>query len=194
MPVVAETCLLMRSRVGAEHFLNSTHLRFDALFAGVTLGWFWHFRRESFDVAHQNRLAVIGLALASGASYSPVFSYWMYTVGLSANLLGFSCLLVWALKTPVFGRLKPLSAIGFYSYSIYLWHWPVAQMYESLVPSNFLAFWLYIGTCIAVGTLTAKLIETPSLKIRDRYFPAMKRPESASAGEVVQVSVPALYV
>jgi peptidoglycan/LPS O-acetylase OafA/YrhL len=183
MPIVAGCCLLMRIRVGSEHFLNSTHLRFDALFAGVTLGWFWHFRRQSFSIARQNWLAVIGLALASGAFYSPEFSFWMYTVGLSANLLGFSCLLVWALNTPTLGKLMPLSAIGFYSYSIYLWHWPIAQMFESLVPSNVVTFWLYVGTCIGVGTMMARLIEGPSLKIRDRYFPPMKWPTSDDACE-----------
>ena len=190
MPVIATACFLMRSRVGTEHFLNSTHLRFDELFAGVTLGWFWHFRCQHFNVKRQKWLVVIGLALASGAFYSPEFSYWMYTIGLTANLLGFSCLLVWALNTPALAKLKPLSAIGFYSYSIYLWHWPIAQMYESLAPSNFITFWCYIGTSIAVGTLAAKLIETLSLRIRDRYFPAVKWNGRATSGEVVSSCKP----
>ncbi len=62
----------MRTHAGVSGFSNATHLRFDALFAGVTLGWFWHFRREAFAIPHKNWQAVIGL-------YSQTFSYRMYT-------------------------------------------------------------------------------------------------------------------
>ncbi len=69
----------MRTHAGVSGFSNATHLRFDALFAGVTLGWFWHFRREAFAIPHKNWQAVIGLAVASGAFYSQTFSNRMYT-------------------------------------------------------------------------------------------------------------------
>ena len=97
----------------------------------------------------------------------------MYTVGLTANLVGFSAplLLVCALNSPSLGGLRPLARIGFYSYSIYLWHWVISKL---LPTSGFVSFWSYAAISIIIGIGAAKLIESPVLQFRDRYFPSRR--------------------
>ncbi len=179
-PCLVAACLFMRVRQGAGasmwQVISPTHLRMDALFAGVTLSWFYHFRPGSLRLSRPLWIGLLGTALCSTAFFYEESDYWMYTAGLSALLLGFSCILVWAINTPQLQKLKLISAIGLYSYSIYLWHFPVAKIFEALFPVSFIGFWNYVAVTIAMGVAMAKAIENPSLRLRDRYFPSVRSP------------------
>ena len=170
-------CLYMRV-VTSSHTLEwfrimaPTHLRIDSLFAGVTLGYFYHFDNASFRACG----AVPFLWLGGVTLLLPAFIFagtpLMGTVGLTLTFLGFSLILMWAVNRPVsrsrFVRL--IGAIGFYSYSIYLWHRPVSLVFDHL-QQNAVLFAGYVVVCIAGGIGMSKLLEMPSLRIRDRYFP-----------------------
>jgi peptidoglycan/LPS O-acetylase OafA/YrhL len=78
---------------------------------------------------------------------------------------------------------RAVAFVGFYSYSIYLWQEDLARNFISRhllhrlrdVPTN--AYWpavetLHLIFAIGAGILMARLIEIPSLALRDRIFPA----------------------
>jgi peptidoglycan/LPS O-acetylase OafA/YrhL len=78
--------------------------------------------------------------------------------------------------------------IGFYSYSIYLWHFLVREQFvhhlHSINRSGASAYFLMTGADIAlataVGVLSSNLIEQPFLALRDRLFPS-RTPSGAVA-------------
>jgi len=79
---------------------------------------------------------------------------------------------------------RALAALGFYSYSVYLWHMPVMHwLMPHLRERGAFAFssptlgWLadtavYVSASIVAGYVMARIVEGPSLKLRDRLFPS----------------------
>jgi len=126
----------------------------------------------------------------------------MQTGGLTLIYLGFACILVFALRTQIpaagWGAVivKRLAAVGYYSYSIYLWHLLVAfvmpwvgmwlaRLHRPLLDAiyQYAHFPLYICLALALGIMMARLIELPVLAIRDRVFPSRSTPLSVPAAE-----------
>jgi peptidoglycan/LPS O-acetylase OafA/YrhL len=169
-------CLAMRmktavSGVGWEQLSYPTHLRIDSLFLGVALGYYAHFR--SLKV-HRPWLCLLVGTLLLLPGFALGTTLFTATVGLLMMPLGYGCILVWALHHEPSRSLRPLVWLGRYSYSIYLWHVIVAMLCNEILPQTSLArFSLQLATSIVVGVVMAKLIEIPSLKIRDRLFPAL---------------------
>jgi peptidoglycan/LPS O-acetylase OafA/YrhL len=64
--------------------------------------------------------------------------------------------------------MRPLSRIGYYSYSAYLWHAWVCSLLPHLTLPGVL---LCVAAAILVGIGMAKLVEYPALALRDRLFP-----------------------
>jgi peptidoglycan/LPS O-acetylase OafA/YrhL len=97
---------------------------------------------------------------------------------LTAAYLGFGLLLAWAIsKEPITkaGRLtvNGFAAIGVYSYSIYLWHVPVIFLFRGTWGQTALSFWASLAASILVGIAMAKLVEMPSLRVRDKIEAAV---------------------
>ena len=144
---------------------------------------------------HRWPLIIAGLALIS-----PMFPVrldawvFIYTVGYTLLYLGYGCILVALVHTPVgedggvIGRwmqsamAKGMATIGLFSYSIYLWHPDLRQPIEWLFGHRVFAalplsvVWTaatasYSLLAIGVGIVMAKLIEFPCLALRDRLFP-----------------------
>jgi peptidoglycan/LPS O-acetylase OafA/YrhL len=80
-----------------------------------------------------------------------------------------------------------LARIGFYSYSIYLWHWIVIgyvrqylryKCMTTATPFAWSSEWewwqwpLSMAFSIIVGIAMAVIVEQPVLKLRDRWFPS----------------------
>jgi peptidoglycan/LPS O-acetylase OafA/YrhL len=185
MPILCIVCLYLRYEFSLSHSvvfgINATHMRIDALFAGVTLGWFRHFQPNQLQLRNSSVLALIGivLVLPEFANVTPAI---MASAGSLAALLGFSLLLIWALNSQWLGKLNPIAWIGTYSYSIYLWHLPLARLFQGTYHNNVLAFWSYVMTAIVVGVGMAKLVELPVLKLRDRFFPSFHSLSSKVGG------------
>ena len=120
----------------------------------------------------------------------------MYTWGLTTTYLGFACILTWAVhqRAPrarlIALPIKLLAKIGFYSYSIYLWHWLVIEYLLRYIRHRCLATgtpfawtaamdrwqWPFaMVASIVVGITMAVLIEVPVLRFRDRWFPSRTR-------------------
>lgn len=163
--------------------LFPTHLRIDALLFGVAISYYYHFHEQAFTcTVTPNRflLLLAGVGLLSSAFIFELETVpWISTFGLTLFLLGSGALLVGFLATriPVNWLTVSASKIGMHSYSIYLWHMPVAwflpQVNEglglSLGPAALLG--CYIFDSVVFGILMAHLIEFPALRIRDRLFP-----------------------
>jgi peptidoglycan/LPS O-acetylase OafA/YrhL len=189
--VVAVLSLGLRLGMAAVYpYKNTTHvfpshLRLDGLFFGVLLSYWFHRDRAKFLlVARRFRYALAGLGvllLTPAFCYSIRTTPFIYTYGLTLFYLGSGCLLVSALgwNVPATGLANGVAYIGSRSYSVYLWHMPVAAWGVDLVRPLFSSHdnWylyasIYLWGSIAVGVGMALLAEFPILRIRDRLFPS----------------------
>jgi|SRR5271166_6427813 len=165
-------CLALRvsshpAEVDDLHF--AFHFRADSLFAGVALGYLFHFRNATFSSMSRWWLLPLGLvALMPLWFYGRSVSLAPYV--LTTNTIAFVCLLWWIIpRTSV--RVPWIERIGVYSYSIYLWHVPVLLFFVSHQP-RFVYLLLYLGVSIAVGTYIGNIVELRVLAVRDKLFPA----------------------
>lgn len=185
---IAIVCLSMRYLtvvyLGFSYEVNieQTHLRIDSLFFGVLLAYLWNFRGfAENDFLRKNKLSI---GLAGILCFVPAFvfelndTFWLEIFGLTMLYLGGGCLLLALLKTD-FGdsRILRLPAeIGKYSYSIYLWNLPThfwLMKFTNLAAENwFLYILIYWTGTLVLGIGTAKLIEYPVLRLRDKLFPS----------------------
>ena len=100
----------------------------------------------------------------------------MRTAGLTALYLGFGGLLMLALQSKPAARSRAIALvgrIGFFSYSIYLWHIVWRHFVLGLKLPNYCELWsIYVFGSIALGIAMSRLIEIPALYLRDRFFPS----------------------
>jgi peptidoglycan/LPS O-acetylase OafA/YrhL len=175
--VMAVICLLFRwLQLPPTYVARVTHMRMDSLFAGVTLGYLYHFRQPLFRKLTGHYALVLALLFCLPAVFLDEHSRFVQTLGLSGLSLGFSFLVAWSVvRTPRNRVVRAISKIaarvGFYSYSIYLWHTVVGEALFHL-GGSFWKFWAYILACLTAGIAMSHLIEMPYLALRDRWFPA----------------------
>ena len=154
---------------------RQAHLRMDALFAGVTLGYFKEFHRDSFQRVASFPLWIPGLVLLLPIPIFWIYNPLMVTVGLSVTLLGFGILVLWFNNQtcPDWPLLNAVAWVGRYSYSIYLWNMVVkSKLGYNEAGWGLISLPFYVVASIGVGWLAAYLIETPFLALRDKLFPA----------------------
>lgn len=152
---------------------RQAHMRMDALFAGVTLGYYKEFHPGWFSRARTFPIWILALVLLLPIPLVEIYSPEMVTLGLSAVLVGFTILVLWFDSQTLPRWLNPVAWVGKYSYSIYLWNLVV----QSKLGYNY-ARWgiaslpFYLAASIIVGWLAAYLIEIPFLTLREKSFPA----------------------
>jgi len=183
-------------------YLFPTHLRMDALFCGVMLGYLFHFKPHLLARVSRWPLLIAGGALLTPIYFFEVENWHMYTWGLTCTYLGFACILVWAIYIP-FQRslliafpINLLAPIGFFSYSIYLWHWLIIYWLRPYIryrcittgtPFLWSSDWetwqwpLCVLFSILGGIAMATVVEQPVLRLRDRWFPSRTQ-NSAPSG------------
>ena len=158
-------------------YMAPSHLRVDALLFGVLLSYYRHFQPDKFEQLRRgfSSLAVIGLAcilLALVPLNNPI----MHTVGFTLVYFGFGLLLVRTIdaRPHKYAALltAPLAKIGYYSYSIYLWHGWVCRLLPHATIVGLLGC---IAAAVLLGAAMGKVIEYPALALRDRVFPAARR-------------------
>ena len=179
----------------APKVLFPTHLRIDALFFGVVLGYLHHFRPEFIPNLLKNVRTRLLIHTATALSLSCILatyeeSPFMLSFGLTLVQLGFGGLLVLSLyaQPPAVASFwsklarhvgNVFAYVGTYSYSIYLWHVAIvahvlgvilAVAPVHLVPALQTA--LYVALSIGTGILMARIAEFPALALRNRLFPS----------------------
>lgn len=197
--ILATVCLLMRVITahelpyGHKTHLFPSHLRMDSLFFGVLISYLYHIYPKRFlAFAKQFRWVLVACGIAMLA---PAFilqlatSPFIYTFGLTIFYIGSGCLLVAsiAMTLPDTRALRFASYIGSHSYSIYLWHVAVAVWMIPVFTRLAGVYWswplyavTYVVCSLSVGVAMALLIEFPTLRVRDRFFPSRGRPLSVS--------------
>ena len=158
-----------------------THLRIDSLMYGVAASWVWTFHREgiaSHFFRQRGRYLATGcLLLLPTVFFRLETTRWMHVWGFSVFAVAGLCLVLWALGRSQLSPhpvMRALAWIGFYLYSIYLWHIPVARFLGTSVGGYLTRDWwpfLFLAASIVVGVYLGKLIEWPMVRLRDRWFP-----------------------
>lgn len=174
--------------------LFASHLRMDSLFCGVFISYFYHYHSERFlNVAKHYRVAalVVGIAALSPAFIFPLeTTRFIYSWGLTLFYIGSGLILIASLtfKVPENKIVKCAAYVGSHSYSIYLWHVPLAAWGLHLLARCLgqHATWAINSTCylfgsVFLGIIMALAIEFPLLRVRDHWFPSKARPLSISA-------------
>jgi peptidoglycan/LPS O-acetylase OafA/YrhL len=173
-----------------------SHLRMDSLMLGVLLSYWYHFDpgRLRWLVRWKYPLAIVGFAMV----LLPFFvtredNAWVQVIGFSIIAAGSGLLIGAGMSI----ELRPtrwvaaLATVGAYSYSIYLWHYPIFRYGSEVIPklTGWQPSWwvgdlVYVGASLAVGIAAAKLVEIPVLRWRDRILPS-------HSGTVPELAVPA---
>jgi peptidoglycan/LPS O-acetylase OafA/YrhL len=201
---VAAMCLFFRLLTRSlvpftwQTHLMPTHLRIDSLFFGAILSYYFYFRPEWFETIRifRWRVGLLGLALISPCFVIEQYDPWMYTYGYIFLYAGFGAIVISSLYwdvgdlwTPVRLPLKALAYLGTFSYSVYLWHVPVLELLKRLRVLNqpVWGLWFYYGLALVVGILFARLIEIPTLRLRDRF---LKRNDAGSVSPAQLPMIP----
>jgi peptidoglycan/LPS O-acetylase OafA/YrhL len=158
-------------------YMAPSHLRIDALLFGVMLSYYRQFQPEKFDELRRGLASLLLIALAGILlAILPLNHPIMHTAGFTLVYFGFGLLLVRTIDMAPRRHLSrlalvPLSKIGYYSYSIYLWHGFVCRL---LPHATFVSMLGCIVAAILLGALMGKVIEYPALALRDRILPTTR--------------------
>jgi peptidoglycan/LPS O-acetylase OafA/YrhL len=166
---------------------NPTHLRLDGLFFGVLLSYLYHYRPKpflEFAMRYRFALSCFGILAFLPAFVFPVETPFIHTFGFTLFYLGAGALLVAALsvRLPEASVFRSVAYMGTHSYSIYLWHVPVIIWLLPFLSQALGAHWnwptylaTYVSATLVAGIGMALLVEIPTLKLRDRWFPSRAR-------------------
>jgi len=179
--VVCLALRVARHPTSPDEVRLALHFRADALFAGVALGYLFHFQNAAFRVMAGWWLIPLSLlGLIPLCRYGESAAAAPYV--LTSNALGFVCLVWWIIpRTRV--RSPWIEQIGVHSYSIYLWHLFVKWWLLSLLPglrSRFVLLALFVVASIVAGTSLGHLVEMRMLATREKYFPSKWVPGNPS--------------
>jgi peptidoglycan/LPS O-acetylase OafA/YrhL len=187
--IIAAAVVALRFLLAAHGYntFTRTDTRIDGIFYGVMLAILYHYRPETFTRLQSWRwlwVLIVALALTCFRFTNPAF--WGAPLSwLCADAMGVALMMLLyrrrvGKKRSALYRLVAWS--GLYSYGIYLWH--VSVIAPMVTASHYLPPWLRTPwelsipiAGILVGALTTKVVEFPSLRLRDRLFP--RRVDSA---------------
>lgn len=168
-----------------------THLRMDALFFGVLLSYIYYFYQAYMKKnveKYRIYILVISLLLLIPIFTLEISDWFLNVYGLPMVYTGFGGILaivvcvqeVEAILSKWIGRVffHGIGLLGFYSYSIYLWHLGIPD-FTLLVFEHVTGFIVFpiVGDLfrivfgIGLGIFIANAIEIPILRIRDRWYP-----------------------
>lgn len=199
MVFLARTIAVLNGSLDAA--FRQTQFRIDSLLYGVILA-----AAHTFYPAHFQRLASRKTLLVLGVVGLIVFVYgtagmprFERSVGYVVQSLGFAILLVAVCSHSGGARrwwaYRAMAWMGVYSYGIYLWHSLalepgrrlIALLATTAVPGPLA--WILVGSAqlglaVTAGYLMTRLVEWPSLQLREHLFPSTSAPGAAGFAAV----------
>ncbi|QDV23868.1 acyltransferase family protein [Aureliella helgolandensis] len=181
-------------------YLFGTHIRIDSLMFGVLISYLWNYCELESRTAGIPTFLLVALA---AALLSPAFIFqlethkWISVAGVILFYLGSGVLLLAAIrwKTTESVLVQGIAGLGAASYSIYLWHMPVATWGHDWISQalgsdsyNLYLFTAVVGACV-FGWLLNRMIENPVLLIRDRLLPSYSHAVKAGERSAANVGV-----
>lgn len=164
----------------ARDYIKS-HFRFDALFFGVLLSYIANFESDLITKLLTSKFRFLLLAfsllfLSTNFIFDRPDFRFVSVLNLALNPIcfGYLMLVVINYQNALFLKLiTPLSFIGKYSYSIYLFH----RLFNSILFHLFrdggrFYYPLYFIVAITGGIIISKCIEYPLINLREKYFPS----------------------
>lgn len=157
-----------------------SHLRFDAMFFGVLIAFLVNYRKHFMErllASKWKPICFIGcvLFLATNFIYGRYDHRLISVVSLSLNPICFGYMMICLIhyNQNVFLKfIRPLSNVGMYSYSIYLFHIHFISVTALYFQKNTFGFYAtYFLLALIGGVIVSKVIEYPFLKLRERFFP-----------------------
>ena len=179
--ILRVTLVLMGHTTGIVAY---THTRLDSMLFGVILAWISFFNQPFFQKllkAKYTLLTVTALACVF-ALIVPKPSPAMLTIGFTVLYLGAGAFIL--LVSGHAGRVKgwiPFKVVawlGFYSYTIYLWHLSVREPIRNILGRLRMGsvYW-WLGpildsvAAVAIAVIASRALEWPILKMRDKLMP-----------------------
>ena len=190
---VAVICLGLRVWNAAafpayDHRLHyePSHLRIDSLLFGVLLSYLHNFHSafltKMMGAPWRMPLTLVSIVALTPTLLLPSNDPFVYTYGFTSIYLGFGIVLLLSIYKEKPGTkpgaiARAIGAMGVYSYTIYLWHVPIAMVFSALgarfpLVNPYALHALYLAASIGTGVATSKLLEVPVLKLRERFFPS----------------------
>lgn len=164
----------------ARDYVKS-HYRFDALFFGVLLSFVANYRKEVIDsiLTHTSRIFILILSfifVSSNFFLKRVDYPIVSVINLSINPICFGFILINSIaytKEKFLKIISPLSYIGKYSYSIYLFHTIFMAIAIHVFKGGGVKYYIsYLALAISGGIFISKLVEYPLISFREKYFPS----------------------
>lgn len=169
-----------------KYIYYSSLCRFDELLAGVALALLRNHHPGAWSrmTRHGNLMGLGGLLVCGAAFRGFVderYGFGITVFGFPLMALGFSMLIVSAVAQGSLLRslrVPGAAALALWSYAIYLLHKPVcvmaakwmqAQGYGAEHPLTIAAL---LALSVITGWLLYKLVETPFMRLRERYVPS----------------------
>lgn len=158
------------SQVAAGQLIyRNTFCRMDALAVGAlcALGLRGHWRLPSPRTLVFLVVAAIAVLMVTGGLF--VESAVLVTFGLSAVPIGSAALLLLVMDRPGPLAWPALRRVGTISYGLYLFHFPVFELFLSLHLNRAAALGLALVMSLALAALSFEYLEQPILRLRERF-------------------------
>lgn len=170
---------------------RQTQYRLDSLLFGVMLAVIYIFHNDLFERVAKCRFALFV------SSFFMCYCIWTFAenpaldrnISYLVQAVGFPLLIVqtltseWRIRTTAI--YKFIAWVGIYSYGIYLWHsatlGPAEKISQLLLNNGFglSSTWFVVmifqfSVSIMLGFVTTLIVEWPFLRLREKFFPAIK--------------------
>ncbi|MGJ7915745.1 acyltransferase family protein [Massilia sp. LXY-6] len=164
----------------------STWCRFDELLPGVAIAMLKNFHPTLFEriLKHGNALLVTGLGMAAAVLYGVRYDvpnlFLTSTFGFSLTAISFALLSCAALSPYSIlnhVRIPGAASLALWSYAVYLVHKPVFMALRpqleqrDIDPAAPLTIVAVMAAGVLGGWLLYRLVETPFMRLRSRWYP-----------------------
>jgi peptidoglycan/LPS O-acetylase OafA/YrhL len=172
----------------------ASYARFDELLPGVAIAMLKNFHPGLFEriLKHGNALLAAGFGMAAAVlaciRYDMPGTFMTSTYGFSLTAIGFAVLTCSALSpTSLLNRVRVPGAasLALWSYAVYLVHKPVFMALRpelerrAIDPASPLTVMAVMAAGIFGGWVLYRLVETPFMRLRARWYPAPDKSISA---------------